>query len=122
MVVNEKGERVQEWLELPNGCICCSVRFLACTALHNLRINTPQYLACYFTNVERDDFVLTVERLIQRKEGLDYIFIETSGLADPAPIAQAFWVDDQLESCIYLDSIVSHRYFYFLSPSIVFCC
>lgn len=52
-VVGKDGERVEEWLELPNGCVCCSVR---------------------------TDLVMTLESLVSKKR-FDYIFIETTGLA-----------------------------------------
>ncbi len=51
--------------------------------------------------------VLTIENLMQRKEKFDYVFIETSGLADPGPLASTFWLDEELESDIYLDAIVT---------------
>merc|ERR1711916_103857 len=69
---DENGQR--EWLDLPNGCVCCAVK---------------------------DDLALTLEQLCRRKDKFDYIFLETSGLADPGPIAQALWLDNELESEIY---------------------
>lgn len=43
---------------------------------------------------------------------LDHILLETTGLADPAPLASILWLDDQLESAVRLDSIVTVSYFY----------
>ncbi|XXG46639.1 hypothetical protein AAC387_Pa02g1435 [Persea americana] len=74
------GALVEEWVELANGCVCCTVK-------HSL--------------------VQALEQLIQRKERLDHILLETTGLADPAPLASILWLDDQLESAVRLDSIVT---------------
>jgi G3E family GTPase len=68
-----------DMLEFSNGCVCCAVK---------------------------SDFVLGVEALLQRKR-FDYIVLECSGLADPGPLANMFWVDPELESSVYLDGIVS---------------
>ncbi|KAK6921929.1 Cobalamin (vitamin B12) biosynthesis CobW-like, C-terminal [Dillenia turbinata] len=81
MINEEDGSGlVEEWVELANGCICCSVK-------HSL--------------------VQALEQLVQRKERLDHILIETTGLANPAPLASVLWLDDQLESAVRLDSIVT---------------
>ncbi|CAK9313151.1 unnamed protein product [Citrullus colocynthis] len=74
------GALVEEWVELANGCICCTVK-------HSL--------------------VQALEQLVQRKERLDHILLETTGLANPAPLASVLWLDDQLESSIKLDSIIT---------------
>uniref|UniRef100_A0A7N0UDN6 CobW/HypB/UreG nucleotide-binding domain-containing protein n=1 Tax=Kalanchoe fedtschenkoi TaxID=63787 RepID=A0A7N0UDN6_KALFE len=76
----EGGALVEEWVELANGCVCCTVK-------HSL--------------------VQALEQLIQRKERLDHILLETTGLADPAPLASVLWLDDQLESAVKLDSIIT---------------
>ncbi|KAK2740739.1 hypothetical protein FQN57_005971 [Myotisia sp. PD_48] len=80
LTVNQEGQQVEEWLELANGCICCSVR---------------------------DAGVLAIESLMDRRGTFDYILLETTGLADPGNIAPLFWVDDGLGSSIYLDGIVT---------------
>ncbi|MCJ1225767.1 hypothetical protein MMC12_002416 [Toensbergia leucococca] len=80
LTVNKNGEQVEEWLELANGCICCSVK---------------------------DSGVAAIESLIERRGSFDYILLETTGLADPGNIAPLFWVDDGLGSSIYLDGIVT---------------
>ncbi|PGH09250.1 hypothetical protein AJ80_07727 [Polytolypa hystricis UAMH7299] len=80
LTVNKDGQQVEEWLELANGCICCSVR---------------------------DTGVLAIESLMERQGTFDYILLETTGLADPGNIAPLFWVDDGLGSSIYLDGIVT---------------
>lgn len=80
MTVNQGNEQVEEWLELANGCICCSVK---------------------------DQGVNAIESLMDRKGTFDYILLETTGLADPGNIAPIFWVDEGLGSSIYLDGIVT---------------
>lgn len=74
------GALIEEWVELANGCVCCTVK-------HSL--------------------VQALEQLVQRKERMDHILLETTGLADPAPLVSILWLDDQLESSIRLDSIIT---------------
>ncbi|XP_061985565.1 uncharacterized protein LOC133704670 isoform X2 [Populus nigra] len=76
----EDGALVEEWVELANGCVCCTVK-------HSL--------------------VQALEQLVQMKERLDHILLETTGLANPAPLASVLWLDDQLESAVKLDSIIT---------------
>ena len=71
MVMNEEGNQSVQWMELPNGCICCSVR---------------------------SDLVRAVEYLVEKSENFEYVLVETDGLARPGPVAAAFWVDEELES------------------------
>ena len=61
---------------------------------------------CYILHVYclcRDVGVKAIESLMQKKGKFDYILLETTGLADPGPIAAMFWLDDELGSEIYLD-------------------
>lgn len=44
---------------------------------------------------------------MQKKDMFDYVLIETTGLANPAPIASSFWLDEDLLSSLYLDAIVT---------------
>ena len=44
---------------------------------------------------------------MQKKGKFDYILLETTGLADPGPIASMFWLDDDLGGDIYLDGIIT---------------
>lgn len=72
---------VQEWLDLGNGCLCCTVK---------------------------DNGVTAIENLIQNsKDRIDYILLETTGVADPAPIAKMFWLDEALASNVYIDGVVT---------------
>jgi G3E family GTPase len=68
-----------EVIELNNGCVCCKVR---------------------------GDLVRVVSGLVRRKNGFDGILIETSGLADPAPVVQTFFVDDLIRQHTRLDSVI----------------
>ncbi|RFU78749.1 hypothetical protein TARUN_3455 [Trichoderma arundinaceum] len=80
LTVNQGDKRVEEWLEVGNGCLCCSVK---------------------------DTGVNAIESLMEKKGAFDYILLETTGLADPGNIAPLFWVDDGLGSTIYLDGVVT---------------
>lgn len=72
---------LEEFIELPNGCICCAAQ---------------------------DDLVDALTRLIQQRSGrFDHILVEASGLADPRPVAASFWVDEFLEASLRLDSVVA---------------
>ncbi|XP_046843707.1 COBW domain-containing protein 1-like [Xenia sp. Carnegie-2017] len=80
MAIGKDGNLYEEWLELRNGCLCCSVK---------------------------DMGVKAIENLMKQKGKFDYILLETTGLADPGPIASIFWMDEQLCSDLYLDGIVT---------------
>jgi G3E family GTPase len=91
VIVNEFGEIsidgqliVQddqaELVEFNNGCLCCTVR---------------------------GDLIDTLQRLHQRADKLDGILIETTGLADPAPVASTFFVADEVKNSIRLDAFVT---------------
>ena len=70
----------EELFEMNNGCICCTVR---------------------------GDLIRILGRLIKRKDRLDGILIETTGLANPAPVAQTFFTDDEMKQNFRLDAIVT---------------
>ncbi|HWZ60238.1 MAG TPA: GTP-binding protein [Gemmatimonadaceae bacterium] len=70
----------EEIFEMNNGCICCTVR---------------------------GDLIRILGTLMKRKDRFDYILIETTGLADPGPVAQTFFVDDELQGRLRLDGIVT---------------
>src|SRR5262245_8711581 len=63
----------EEIFELNNGCICCTVR---------------------------GDLIRILGNLMKRRDRFDYVMIETTGLADPGPVAQTFFVDDDLREQI----------------------
>jgi len=81
---NTKMQADEEIIEMMNGCICCTVR---------------------------QDLIVVLNKLAKRvKSGklkLDGIVIETTGMADPAPVAQTFFVDDEVKAFARLDGIVT---------------
>ena len=76
LVINDGEEQI---VEFNNGCLCCTVR---------------------------GDLIETLGRLQQRAGSLDGILIETTGLADPAPVASTFFVSNEVKSAIRLDSFI----------------
>ena len=70
----------EEIFEMNNGCICCTVR---------------------------GDLIRILGALMRRRERFDHIVIETTGLADPAPVAQTFFMDDEIAGQLRLDAIVT---------------
>jgi G3E family GTPase len=100
LTVNQNGQEVTEWLDVGNGCICCSVKYVYLTAL-------GVQLKGQADGLDRDSGVMAIESLMDRRGSFDYILLETTGLADPGNIAPLFWMDDGLGSSIYLDGIVT---------------
>ncbi len=90
VIVNEFGEigidndlvvgADEEVFEMNNGCICCTVR---------------------------GDLIRIIEGLMKRKGKFDAIIVETTGLADPAPVAQTFFVDADVQAKSRLDAVVT---------------
>ncbi len=90
VIVNEFGEigidndlvvgADEEVFEMNNGCICCTVR---------------------------GDLIRILEGLMRRKGKFDAIIVETTGLADPAPVAQTFFVDQDVQDAAKLDAVVT---------------
>ena len=72
----------EEIYEMSNGCICCVASV-------------------------RGDLLDVIRALMSRRDRIDYILVETSGLADPMPVAQAFFVDDAVLEEVALDAIVT---------------
>ena len=70
----------EEIIEVMNGCICCTVR---------------------------GDLVVALKSLYKRVELFDGIIIETTGLADPAPVVQTFFVDTDIKCMYSLDSVIT---------------
>jgi G3E family GTPase len=70
----------EEIFEMNNGCICCTVR---------------------------GDLIRILGNLMRRRDRFDQILVETTGLADPAPVAQTFFVDDEVAGQLRLDAIVT---------------
>jgi G3E family GTPase len=89
IIINEVGEigidgklveaQAEDIVEMSNGCICCTVR---------------------------KDLVKGIQKLLKRDD-LDYVLIETTGVADPGPVAQTFLNIPQLQQLARLDSIIT---------------
>ncbi|CAA20480.1 COBW domain-containing protein C15D4.05 [Schizosaccharomyces pombe] len=73
-------ELYEEWVALSNGCMCCTVK---------------------------DNGIKALEKIMRQKGRFDNIVIETTGIANPGPLAQTFWLDDALKSDVKLDGIVT---------------
>ncbi len=90
VVINEFGElgvdndlvvdADEEVFEMNNGCICCTVR---------------------------GDLIRILGALMKRRTKFDGIIVETTGLADPAPVAQTFFVDEEVRARTRLDAVVT---------------
>ena len=90
VIINEFGEigidndlvvgADEEVFEMSNGCVCCTVR---------------------------GDLIRVLSGLMKRKGRFDAIIVETTGLADPAPVAQTFFVDDDVRAKTQLDSVTT---------------
>jgi len=81
-LVKDQFKTDEELFEMNNGCICCTVR---------------------------GDLIRILRKLLAEKDKkkFDYIIIETTGLADPGPVAQTFFVDVKLEWQLKLDGIIT---------------
>ena len=90
VIVNEFGEvgidnklvidADEEIFEMNNGCICCTVR---------------------------GDLIRIIGNLMKRRDKFDHLVIETTGLADPAPVIQTFFVDEDMKETLELDAVVT---------------
>ena len=70
----------EEIFEMNNGCICCTVR---------------------------GDLIRILGNLMKRRDSFDHIMIETTGMADPGPVAQTFFMDDEMRDALRLDGVVT---------------
>jgi G3E family GTPase len=90
VIVNEFGEvgidnqliinADEEIFEMNNGCICCTVR---------------------------GDLIRIISSLMRRRDKFDHLVIETTGLADPAPVIQTFFMDEEVKAQSFLDAVVT---------------
>ncbi len=90
VIINEFGEvgidnqlvidADEEIFEMNNGCICCTVR---------------------------GDLIRIIGNLMKRRNKFDHLVIETTGLADPAPVIQTFFMDEDVRSQTSLDAVVT---------------
>jgi G3E family GTPase len=72
----------EEIFQVANGCICCVVDV-------------------------RNDLVKILQKLLERKDQFDHILVETSGLADPSPVAATFFMDNEVAKKVVLDGVVT---------------
>ena len=84
LMKDSNGDEIEDFYEMPNGCICCAAK---------------------------DDLIQTLDSLLDKNEKsgkpkLEFILIETNGLADPCQLVQTFWLDDYLCSKVQLHSCV----------------
>ncbi|KAJ2836832.1 COBW domain-containing protein 1 [Coemansia erecta] len=77
---SHNGATVEEWLDLKNGCMCCTIK---------------------------DKGLKAIESLMAQKGKFDYILLETTGLADPGQVASMLWTNEELGSEIRLDGVVT---------------
>jgi G3E family GTPase len=92
VIMNEFGEvdidsdlvlkTEEEIYQMTNGCMCCVADV-------------------------RQDVIKIIAKLLGQGQPLDHIIVETSGLADPAPVAAAFFVDEEAAKRVHLDAIVT---------------
>ncbi len=90
VIVNEFGEvgidhqlvinADEEVFEMNNGCICCTVR---------------------------GDLIRIINNLMRRRHKFDHLLIETTGLADPGPVIQTFFVDEDIRRRVALDAVIT---------------
>jgi G3E family GTPase len=90
VIVNEFGEigidnqlvidADEEIFEMNNGCICCTVR---------------------------GDLIRIIGNLLKRRHKFDHLVIETTGLADPAPVIQTFFMDEDMQEKLSLDAVIT---------------
>jgi G3E family GTPase len=79
-LLKDRFETTEDIFEMNNGCICCTVR---------------------------GDLIRILSKLFRRGTKLDGIIIETTGLADPGPVAQTFFMDESIKEFARLDGIVT---------------
>ncbi len=70
----------EDLIVLNNGCVCCKIR---------------------------GDLVRTLNELLRRPQAFDAVLIETTGVADPGPVVQSFFVDEELKARLLLDAVVT---------------
>ncbi|MFA7234923.1 MAG: GTP-binding protein [Terrimicrobiaceae bacterium] len=70
----------EEIFEMNNGCICCTVR---------------------------GDLIRILGNLMKRRDKFDHILIETTGLADPGPVVQTFFADDEMKEKLFVNAVVT---------------
>ncbi len=83
MTVGQKGVVYEEWLELRNGCLCCSVKYACVLCPKGVCVGTPRGRhATSITDrlIIRDNGVAAIEKLMEKKGKFDYVLLETTGV------------------------------------------
>ena len=71
LMKDANGDDIEDFYEMPNGCICCAAK---------------------------DDLINTLDSLLEKKSDIEYILVETNGLADSSELVQTFWLDEGVGS------------------------
>lgn len=74
------GNDITDFYEMPNGCICCAAK---------------------------DDLINTLDTLLEKQNDIEYILIETNGLADSSQLVQTFWLDEGVGSRVMLHQTIT---------------
>eukprot|EP00466_Bigelowiella_natans_P020304 jgi/Bigna1/58397/fgenesh1_pm.85_\ len=82
-LIRNKFKDEEDIIEMNNGCICCTVRGDLVKTLHK------------------------ISAMIENGKSLDGVIIETTGMADPAPVAQTFFADDKVNNSFRIDAIIT---------------
>ena len=85
LMKDSNGEDIEDFYEMPNGCICCAANDYLIQTLDSLLENNQR----------------------AGKPKLEFILVETNGLADPCQVVQTFWLDDELCCKVQLHSCVA---------------
>ena len=71
LMKDANGDDIDDFYEMPNGCICCAAK---------------------------DDLINTLDSLLEKKSDIEYILVETNGLADTSELVETFWLDEGVGS------------------------
>ena len=75
LMKDANGDEIDDFYEMPNGCICCAAK---------------------------DDLINTLDSLLEKKSDIEYILVETNGLADTSELVETFWLDEGVGSHVQL--------------------
>ena len=80
MMKDADGNDIEDFYEMPNGCICCAAK---------------------------DDLINTLDSLLEKQKNIEYILLETNGLADSSQLVQTFWLDEGVGSRVQLHQTIA---------------
>ena len=75
LMKDANGQDITDFYELPNGCLCCATK---------------------------DDMINVLDTMLEKRPDIEFIIIETNGLADSSQLVQTFWLDDGMCSKVQL--------------------